>query len=118
MTANAPQADQLAQADTETAYQEKLLELLRSQTAVNLDQLTPPPAPGFFGNLKTVVRRWLWRLCRYQHQLVTDEHNALHQMQTDALSHQYACLKHQLDTLNARIKALESGQQTPPPAAE
>jgi hypothetical protein len=103
-------AEALAAAANEQEYQQRLIDLLREQSAVDIGAVTLPAAPGWRGRLLGPLRRFWWRLLRHQHEQVTLQHNAVHELQAAALAYEHELTARRLADLEQRLAKLEQGR--------
>ena len=113
-----PGAEALAAARDEEEYQEILLRILREHSAVDTDDMEIPYKPGVIGTVMRRVRGVLWKLLRYQHDVITARHNTIHALHAAALEYEHSRYQRRIEALEERITELERnpGASAPPTA--
>lgn len=103
--------DDLNNARNEAEYQETLIRLLREKSAVDLNRVELPSSPGLPGKVRHLVRKVLWKLFRYQHEQVTIQHNAVHELQAAALEYQHDLFRKRIGELEQKLDRLETSRR-------
>lgn len=98
----------LAEAKTEAEYQELLLRLIRYRDNVDTLPFDIPRRPGLLGGLMAGVRRFLWKLLRYQHDRVTSRQNLINSTLSAAIEFEHRLMRSRIEELQKRIGDLEA----------
>jgi hypothetical protein len=104
----------LLQARNEEEFLTHLLAKLRTESGLHASALTPPTRPGPLGHLQGAIRRFLWKLLRYQHDHMAFQQSAINSQTAAALEFLRAEYQRDLDRLSQRLAALEARGPTPP----
>lgn len=102
--------DRLAGADNEAEFLEQLIQLMQAQDAARTADFRVPAQPGWWGVLMGRIRTFLWKLLRYQHDVMAEQHNAVHALHTGAITLQGRETGRRLAELEARITRLEQSR--------
>ncbi|HMO51142.1 MAG TPA: hypothetical protein PKE26_07845 [Kiritimatiellia bacterium] len=86
-------ADRLADAKDVADYRQRLIALIREQSAVVIEDFKPPVRRGWIGILMQPWRRFWWKQLRYQHEKIAAQHNAVTALIVAALDEQDQRLK-------------------------
>lgn len=100
-------ADRLAEATSEADYQERLIAMLRENSAVDLSRIELPRTPGIRGLIGFWWQNLLWRLLRCQQAQVTLEHNAIHTLHAATLEFEHEYMRQRIDQLEQRVAQCE-----------
>ena len=93
----------LRDARTEREYDDQFVRLVRAKSPVNTQDFDLPPRPGLAGAVYAAVRKFLWRLLRYQHDRVVFRQNFVNAQVASALEFQQS----EIRRLEERVRALE-----------
>ena len=97
----------LQDADSERAYLDRYLDLLRYKNGVDTRVFDIPRRPGLAGQLMQAVKKALWKLLRYQHDRMSFRQNLVNGQVTSALEFQRDWTAAELRRLEERLAALE-----------
>jgi len=114
--ATPPSADPAAlllQARNEAEYLSQLLSKLRTESGLRTTALNPSTRPGPLGRLQGALRRFLWKLLRYQHDHMAFQQSAINTQTAAALEFLRTEYRRDLDRLAERLDALEKKGVTP-----
>jgi len=105
--------DRLRQAESEAAYQEVLLRLIREEGAVDPGTFSVPRGPGGVGTMKHLLRKVLWKTMRYQHDQLSRQYNDANALLVQALTFEHESTQRTCRDLEQRLARLEarSGEQ-------
>lgn len=104
----------LLQARNEAEYLSQLLSKLRTESGLLTSALNPSTRPGPLGRLQGIIRRFLWKLLRYQHDHMAFQQSAINTQTAAALEFLRAEYQRDLNHLSERLAALEKRGPTPP----
>jgi hypothetical protein len=104
----------LLQARNEAEYLSRLLSKLRTESGLHTSTLTPSTRPSPLGRLQGTIRRFLWKLLRYQHDHMAFQQSAINTQTAAALEFLRAEYQHDLNRLSKRLAALEKRDPSPP----
>lgn len=90
------------------AYLDRYVELLRSRNCVDTDQFVFSARPGLAGRILYLIRRFLWKALRYQHDWMAFRQNAINVQLTYELEFEKAAREKDVKALEERIDRLES----------
>jgi len=107
-TAATPPGLCLARSANETEYLSRLLELLRTRDGLRTATFDIPAPPGVFGRLLRLLRRFQWRVFRYQHDRMAFQQNALNGQIVAALEFLREEYRRDLARLETKVAALEA----------
>ena len=103
---------------TEHDYLARHVELMRIRHAVDAGDFAAPSRPGALGRVFGVVRRFLWRVLRYQHDWVLFRQGAVNAQLAHELALEHAERARQTADLERRVRALEERAARGEPARE
>jgi hypothetical protein len=104
-----------AAADT-ADYLDRHLKLLRSRNCVDLNAFSFPRGRGPGGRLAHLLRRFLWKLLRYQHDWTVFQQNAVNVQVAAGMEFEAEERRKRVAELEQRISRLEQGRETGAPA--
>lgn len=107
---DATAATRVAEARSDAEALNRWVNLLPYREHVTLEVLDLPARPGLRGRLTHSLRLALWRALRYQHDRVCFRQNLINSHLVASLIFERALVSDEIARLEARIKALESGQ--------
>jgi hypothetical protein len=107
-------ATALCHSTTEAGYHENFLRLLRYRDAVDTLDFDIPCRPGRIGRYIQLMKRYLWKLLRYQHDRITFRQNMINGLFTQALENELLLRRRETEELRARVAALEARSGKPP----
>ncbi|MGD9611943.1 MAG: hypothetical protein AB7V22_03490 [Kiritimatiellia bacterium] len=90
-------------------YLRRLVGLLRLRHGLRTTDYYAPRAPGLRGRLSATLKKFLWKLLRYQHDRMAFQQNLVNELAIAALEFQQGHLDGELAELKARLAALERG---------
>lgn len=97
----------LADAASETEYQQTLLRLIRYRDNVDTLPFDIPHRGGIRGRVMVAVKQALWKLLRYQHDRMTFRQNLINTLYTSAIEYEQDRREQEIKRLEARIAELE-----------
>jgi len=107
----------LTEADSEHDYLHKMMRLLRYRDGVLSMPFYIPRRAGLRGLISKLIKIFLWKLLRYQHDRIGFQQNLINSMFTNMLECEIAerekeitCLKERLSDLESHIQKTESVQ--------
>lgn len=98
----------LKESQNATDYLERLCRLMRLRYALGTETFPIPARPGVAGNLLRKLKGFLWKLLRYQHDRMAFQQNSINELVISSLDFQQAASKRRIDSLEQRIRALET----------
>jgi hypothetical protein len=101
----------LGEMESEAAYLDRALDLLRRKSHVDTRDYPIPHRPGWVGNIQGQVRTFLWKLMRYQHDRMAFRHNLIHSQTVSMLEFERDSVKRELADLKERVATLEQRQE-------
>ena len=99
--------DRLAATGSEEEYQQELLRILRENHAASTEGVDIPCKPGLVGACARVLRAFLWKGLRYQHEQMAIRHNAIHARLAAALEYEHDLNQRRIAELEQRIAELQ-----------
>lgn len=93
---------------SQAAYLRELIRLLRYRDGVDTLDFVIPARPGFKGRLLGYLKRFLWKLLRYQHDRIAFRQNSINGYFASALEYENADREASLAALQHRVAALEA----------
>ena len=106
----------LGESVSEADYYRRYVDLIRYKSHVATLAFDMPRKPGLLGGVMAVVRKFLWKLLRYQHDRITFRQNLVNTQFTSAFEFQQRLMGEEMARLHARIADLEARQARPPEA--
>ncbi|MBN1674714.1 MAG: hypothetical protein JXR37_26960 [Kiritimatiellae bacterium] len=97
----------LRSAPSQAAYLETLIDLLRVRHHADTGPFAIPTRPGLAGRVQASVKRFLWKLLRYQHDRMVFQQNAVNTGLTYALELQHELHQRELAALTQRVEEVE-----------
>ena len=91
-------------------YLRRFIELLRLRHGLRTADYYVPRAPGLRGLLSAALKKYLWKLLRYQHDRMAFQQNLVNELAIAALEFQRAESERDLAELKRRVAALEQGR--------
>lgn len=91
-----------------TAYLDRHIELLRSRNCVDTAHFDFPARPGLMGCLMYLIRRFLWKVLRYQHDRMAFHQNSINVQLAYELEFEKEARKKDVKALEERLNRLES----------
>lgn len=104
-------AASLAEAGSESEYLDRSIALLRRKAHIDTLTYPIPHRPTFAGRIQLRVRRFLWKLLRYQHDRMAFRQNLVNSQVVAQLEFQREAMKRELEELRARVARLEDGSR-------
>jgi len=98
-----------ARSEAEFVAQFERLLYIRHGVRTDLDYV--PRKRGLAGALAASVRKWLWRLLRYQHETQAGQQNLLNELIIETLAWHRQLQERELDALRKRVAELEHGSR-------
>ena len=111
----APQHSALALRDARNTaeFQDLLVNLIRIRRGITTADFPIPRKPGWKGGLLAGIRKFLWKLLRYQHDRMAFQQNVLNELLIGALEFERGQRLAETGALRRRIEALERQQGGP-----
>jgi len=75
----------LGDVNNEGSFSDRYLQLLRAKSHVNTLDFDIPRRPGLVGSVQGAIRKFLWKLLRYQHDRITFRQNLINSQLASAL---------------------------------
>lgn len=97
----------LRAAKSEAGYLDGLTTVMLSRTGVGTFDFFIPRKPGPLGSAGAAVKRFLWKLLRYQHDRVAFQQNSINIQLTAAIEFLRAEYEHKIATLEKKVSELE-----------
>ena len=97
----------LRDAKTEAGYLDRLTTVMLSRTGVGTFDFYIPRKPGPLGSAGAAVKRFLWKLLRYQHDRVAFQQNSINIQLTAAIEFMRAEYQQKIVTLEKKVAELE-----------
>lgn len=88
-------------------YLDRYSKLMRLRYALSTDSFPVPGQPGLSGSLLKVLKAFLWKLLRYQHDRMAKQQNAINELIISAQDFQNSAFKQRIELLEKRIQELE-----------
>jgi len=104
----------LATADTETAYLDCHIRVLRDRNRIDPSAFSVPPSPGPLGRALRPLRRLLWKGLRYQHEWFAAQQNAINVQLAYELEFERNLHRKQVAALEQRLTRLEHSRDPSP----
>ena len=101
-------ATKLVEARDEAAFDEAYLRLVRIRSHVDTRKYVIPHRPGVVGHIQVLVRKFLWRLLRYQHDRFAFRQNLINSQLVSALEFE----RDETRSLAKRVAELERRSRT------
>jgi|APCry1669188910_1035180.scaffolds.fasta_scaffold62932_2 hypothetical protein len=98
----------LRAAKNEADYLDRLTTLMLSRTGIGTLDFHIPRRPGFIGNCGAALKRFLWKLLRYQHDRVAFQQNCINIQLTAAIEFMRAEYEHKIEALERKVAELET----------
>ncbi|MBI3986157.1 MAG: hypothetical protein HY343_04520 [Lentisphaerae bacterium] len=111
-------AEYLKESRSESDYEKRLFTLIRNRYGIASVSFAIPRKPGFVWALMGVVRRFLWKLLRYQHDRMAFQQNLINLQTVNALRWALDAKTLDIQRLEERLAALERRNDIPAPALE
>jgi len=89
------------------AFDRAFLARLRDRTSVDTASFPIPRKPGLIGRCSGLLRSFLWKLLRYQHDRMAGRQNRINALIVGALENETTALRAEIAGLKARIDRLE-----------
>lgn len=97
----------LRDAGTEAEYLRRYMALLRIRSGLDTSPFAIPTKPGFVGRVRAGVRRFLWKLLRYQHDRMGFQQAGFDHLIAGAVEFEKAAREVEIRRLDERIAELE-----------
>ena len=104
-------ATSLGEAPNEQAYLDQAAAMLRRKCHVDTLSYPIPHRRGGLGKLQLAVRKFLWKLLKYQHDRMAFRQNLIHSQIVAQLEYQRDEAKRALAELRARVDRLEGNRE-------
>lgn len=98
----------LRESQSAADYLERFCRLMRLRYALSTEAFPIPARPGVAGNLLRKLKGFLWKLLRYQHDRMAFQQNSINELVISSIDFQQAASKRRIDSLEQRIRALET----------
>lgn len=97
----------LRKAKNEAAYLDSLTTLMLSRAGTGTFDFYIPRKPGLLGGIGASVKRFLWKLLRYQHDRVAFQQNSINIQLTAAMEFMRAEYEQRIAALEKKVAELE-----------
>ena len=97
----------LGEVDSESDYEDRLIQLIPYRDHVHTLPFDIPHRGGLLGRCTAVMKRFLWKLLRYQHDQMAFRQNLINSMHTSATEFERSQLRTEIGRLEERIEKLE-----------
>jgi len=88
----------------------KFLEMLRHKSQIDTQTFTVPRKPGLMGEIMAKVRKFLWKILRYQHDRMSTRQNRVNSWIISLVESRTETLQADMNQLQERLAKLESSQ--------
>jgi hypothetical protein len=93
---------------TSEGYLGQYIQLLRIRHGVSTAPFAVPARAGLSGRIMAMVRRFLWRLLRYQHDRTTFQQNLINELLIDGIEMQQKMMQDKTERIMKRMETLEA----------
>jgi len=93
---------------TSAEYLGQFIQLLRIRHGVNTAPFKVPARTGLSGRIMAMLRRFLWKLLRYQHDRITFQQNLINELLIDGIEMQQKMIQDKTEGLIKRMETLET----------
>ena len=100
----------LKQAANLEEYITSYMELLRIRHGVQTTDYYIPRRAGIRGKVSSTVKKYLWKLLRYQYERIMFQQNLINELEINSAEFQRDRIKEELAELRHRIASLERGR--------
>ena len=91
-------------------YLRRYVELLRLRHGIRTTDYYIPRGPGWRGRVAVVLKTFLWKLLRYQHDRMAFQQNLVNELAIDALEFQQSQFEGEMADLKRRVARLEQAR--------
>jgi len=86
----------------------KFVEMLRHKSQIDTQAFTMPRKPGMVGDIMAVVRGFLWKILRYQHDRMSSRQNRVNGWIISLVESRTNALESEMIRLREKVAVLES----------
>lgn len=108
----------LREARSESEYFATFMQLLRWRHGASSDPFEIPRKPGVMGAVTQSLRKFLWKILRYQHDRMVFQQNMINEMLIHAVEFEMAERQRRIDRLEGRLPVLSPVEGSTPSRKE